>query len=80
MKINGLPVDVKIFSLCYKDTPFQADFNSISRNCDPLFSQKNFDHTHFGEFCPGVFGIGGFCPGVYVCGGLCPRTVFNVGK
>ena len=48
-------------------------FNGMSGNCDPLFSQKNFDHPHFwavivGEGAgKGAF-IQGFCPGVYVGG------------
>ena len=26
LKVNNFPVDVKIFSLCHKETLFQADF------------------------------------------------------
>ena len=67
MKINNLPVDVKVFSLFHKETLFQAVFF-----CDPLFSQTDFDHTHFGEFLSRVFCLGvcrgGFCPRVYVRG------------
>ena len=64
MKINNLSVHVKIFSL------FKLIFKSISGNCDPLFSQTDFDHTHFRGFLSRFFARGfcprDFCPGVYV--------------
>ena len=57
IQLNNLSVDVKMFSLCHKET----DFQQHSRNCDPLFSQKMFDHAHFGGFLSE-----GFVWGVYV--------------
>ena len=54
-KLNNLTADVKTLSLCHKKLCFKLNFNSISGNCDPLFSQKNFDHTHYGGFWHQVF-------------------------
>ena len=33
-------------------------FNNINENRCPLFSQINFDQTHSGGYCPGVFVLG----------------------
>ena len=64
-----------IMKLCFK-----LIFDSISGNCDPLFSQKNFDCTHFWGFlargggaCTGVLS-GALCPGSFCTKGLCPGT------
>ena len=65
MKINNLSVDVKSFVFAIKKLYFKLIFESISGNCDPLFSHINFDHTHFGGFCPGGL------PGGFMSGQLC---------
>ena len=80
-KPNNLTINIKFSLFAIIKIYFILIFNSISGNCDPLFSQKNFDHTHFGGFLSSGFlargnfvqGFlsGGFCQG----GGLCPRTM-----
>ena len=52
-QLNDLPVDVKIFSLCHKETLFQADFQQYKWKLGSLLSQKNFDLTHFGRLSGG---------------------------
>ena len=48
------------FSLfAIKNLYLKLIFNSLSGNCDPLFSQKKFDNTHFGWLLSGGFGTGG---------------------
>ena len=66
---------LKFYLFSMKKLYFNLIFNSISRNCDPLFLQIDFDHTHFAGFCPGGFCPGG-CPGAFCLGfmsrGVCP--------
>ena len=45
--------------------------------CDPLFSQTDFDHTHFEEFLSRVYCLG-VCRGGFLSKGLCPGLVRGV--
>ena len=55
------------FSLFFiKKLYFMLIFNSISGNCDPLFLQIHFDHTHFEGFVARGVLSRGLRPGVYV--------------
>ena len=51
----------KLSVFAIKKLYFKLIFNSVSGNCDPQLSQKNFDHTLSGGFVHGVY-----VRGVYV--------------
>ena len=53
MKINNSPYDVKFPLFSIKKLYFKLIFNRKSGNCDPLFSQIDFNHTHFEGFLSG---------------------------
>ena len=64
-----------LYNNTFSPVNFKLILNSIGGNCDPLFSQKSFDHTHVGGFLSrGFFGMG-VLSRRFLPGGLCPRTV-----
>ena len=67
LKMNNLLVDVEIFSLAINKLYFKRSSINISRNCDALFSQIDFDQAYFVS--------GGFLAWRVLSGGLCPETV-----
>ena len=72
---------LKFSPFTIKKLYFKLIVNSISGNCDPLFSQINFDHTHYffgGRDCPGGMARGIFVQGFYP-ERLCPGTTTGQG-
>ena len=65
--MNNLLVDVEIFSLCRKETLFQAEFQQYKWKSWSSFLTDKFDQTLFGGGGVVLEGFGrGFCPGVYI--------------